>query len=91
MRDFAIGEPPQHVLVANVEGVLYAAQGRCPHGKTLLARGDLCERRVVCLTHRYEFDLVTGRSDEDSELLLRRYPVNVLGDGIFVDLEVQSL
>lgn len=87
MREFIIGAPPHRLLVANVAGVFYATQSRCPHGQTALAQGYLCERRLVCRTHSYEFDLLTGLSAEDRDLRLRRYPVTVGGGEVLVDLD----
>ena len=49
------------VLIANVGGQFYAAQGRCPHMKAYLAKGKLNGSIVTCPLHGSQFDLKNGK------------------------------
>jgi nitrite reductase/ring-hydroxylating ferredoxin subunit len=50
----------REVLLANVEGTLYATQNRCPHLGWRLSAGTLEGRVVTCPGHDSRFDLATG-------------------------------
>ena len=58
----------------------------CPHEDVALAGGDLEGSELVCPGHGYGFDLATGACTHDRTLALRRYPVTVTGDEVWVDL-----
>jgi 3-phenylpropionate/trans-cinnamate dioxygenase ferredoxin component len=49
------------ILIANVGGQYYAAEGRCPHMKGNLAKGKLNGSIVTCPVHGSQFDLKTGK------------------------------
>ena len=74
------------VLVTRVDGELVAVPGVCPHEDVALAGGDLRGAAIVCPGHGYEFDLRTGRCTHDPGLELRRYPITLVGDEVWVDL-----
>ncbi len=48
------------VLVANIEGELYAIGDRCTHRGCLLSKGKIEGDVVVCPCHRSRFNLRTG-------------------------------
>lgn len=76
------------VLVARVDGQLYAYQGLCPHAGAELAKGALCGHRVVCPWHHSVFDLGSGERLEPPALDgLKRYPLSQDGDAVTVTLE----
>lgn len=50
----------QPVLVANVEGTLYAVDDRCPHRSCLLSTGPFEGRVATCPCHGSQFDVTTG-------------------------------
>jgi nitrite reductase/ring-hydroxylating ferredoxin subunit len=52
----------REVLLANVEGTLYATQNRCPHLGWRLSAGTLEGRVVTCPGHDSRFDLSTGHA-----------------------------
>jgi nitrite reductase/ring-hydroxylating ferredoxin subunit len=58
MGGFKAGEV--EVLVANIEGNLYAIGDRCTHRRCLLSKGKLEENVVICPCHRSRFDVKTG-------------------------------
>jgi 3-phenylpropionate/trans-cinnamate dioxygenase ferredoxin component len=51
----------KEILMARVDGKYYAAAGRCPHMKGLLAKGKLKETVVTCSVHGSQFDLRNGK------------------------------
>lgn len=76
------------VAVARLEdGSTYVAfDARCPH-----ARGPLAEAKrngdvIICPWHFFRFDLGTGKPPGTTSILaLRRYPVSVKDDAIFIE------
>jgi nitrite reductase/ring-hydroxylating ferredoxin subunit len=74
------------VLVTRIDGELVACPGVCPHEDVALAGGDLHGATLTCPGHGYMFDLHTGRCAHDPGLELRRYPITIIGDEIWVDL-----
>jgi nitrite reductase/ring-hydroxylating ferredoxin subunit len=86
LRAFRVAGVTWPVIVANVGGELFAVPGVCPHEDVGLADGDLAGATLTCPGHGYAFDLRTGRCPHDPELELRRYPITIVGDEIWVDL-----
>jgi nitrite reductase/ring-hydroxylating ferredoxin subunit len=75
------------VLVVWIEDEIVAMPGVCPHEDVGLAEGELGEDGVLtCPGHGYRFELATGRCEHDAALQLRRYPVTVVGEEVWVDL-----
>jgi 3-phenylpropionate/trans-cinnamate dioxygenase ferredoxin subunit len=86
----------------NVNGEIIAALNLCPHELAPVCRGKVRgttlpsppgEYRwgregeiLACPWHGWEFDLLTGRALADERVRLRRYPVSVEDDTIFVTL-----
>ena len=87
VRGFAVEGVTWPVLVVWLGDEIIAAPGVCPHEDVALAGGDLDGDGVLtCPGHGYRFDLATGRCEHDAALILRRYPVTVVGDEVWVDL-----
>ena len=86
LRAFAVTGVTWPVIVTRVDGELVAVPGVCPHEDVPLATGELCGRAIVCAGHGYAFDLQTGRCAHDPALELRRYPITLVGDDVWVDL-----
>lgn len=74
------------ILVANLNGRYLVTAAACPHEGVSLAEGSLCDTRVTCAAHGYEFDLATGRCTHDPALSLRRFQVTIAGGDVYVDL-----
>ena len=55
------------VMVANVDGQIFAVQGDCTHANVPLAQGVLEGHTVMCCQHRTRFDLRTGAILEHTE------------------------
>ncbi len=82
------------LLLARVEGKIYAAGRKCPHlGFNLCRGGKLDGAAIVCPLHKAKFDLATGRIERDPRLLflglkakgdLPVYPVRIDGEQVLV-------
>lgn len=52
--------PPFDILLANVDGEVFALEDACPHSGQSLAEGHLCGKAVVCPAHEWKVALATG-------------------------------
>jgi len=86
VRAFAVDGVTWPVIVTRIAGELIACPGVCPHEDVGLAGGELIGTTLVCPGHGYAFDLTSGRCVHDAALELRRYPITVVGDELYVDL-----
>src|SRR4051794_28837452 len=87
LRAFPVAGVTWPVLVTIVEGELIAVPGVCPHEDVALGDyGVLRGTTLLCRVHGFEFDVQTGRCEHDPRLHLRRYPVTLAGDEVWVDL-----
>jgi toluene monooxygenase system ferredoxin subunit len=86
LRAFAVPGVTWPVIVTRLDGELIAVPGVCPHEDVELAGGVLRGGALICPGHSYVFDLRTGRCAHDPGLELRRYPITVIGDDLWVDL-----
>ncbi len=74
------------IALFNIEGKIYAINNACPHAEGPLGEGDLEETKVICPWHGWEFDVITGAFEEDPDVKVDTYPVEVNGDEIFVEI-----
>jgi nitrite reductase/ring-hydroxylating ferredoxin subunit len=90
IRTFEVPGEEWPVLVTILEHELIATPGVCPHRDVELADyGELCGAVLTCRAHGYEFDLRTGRCTDDPRLRMQRYPVTVIDDEVWVDIELR--
>jgi 3-phenylpropionate/trans-cinnamate dioxygenase ferredoxin subunit len=72
------------ILLANVDGAVYATQGICSHEYFELDKGFLTGDSITCALHLSRFDLASGDAlDPPAEIPLAVYPV-VIDDGQIV-------
>lgn len=81
-------------VLADVDGVevalfvcrgrIVATQGQCPHNEGPLHEGEVEGTVLTCPWHGWTFDLATGECLEDDTIELKRYPVAIEGDDVFV-------
>jgi nitrite reductase/ring-hydroxylating ferredoxin subunit len=50
------------IVLANVDGAVYALDGLCTHMEARLAEGSLYEECLMCPVHGGEFDVRTGEA-----------------------------
>ncbi len=75
------------VLLANVEGTVYAVDDLCTHEDSSLSLGCLKGPLVSCTLHGSRFDVRTGRPMEPPATEpLRTYPVRIREGSVEVDL-----
>lgn len=85
MRLVELGGRP--ILVANVDGRLFAVQGTCSHEGYPLDDGELDESTVTCGLHYSRFDLRDGTVlDPPAETPLVTHLVTVEDDRVIVRL-----
>jgi len=73
-------------VVSNVDGVLHALDGICPHRGGPLAQGALHGNAIVCPWHAWEFDCRTGEHDYNPSIRLERVPVKLQGNDVCLEL-----
>lgn len=86
VRGFDVDGVAVPVLVANVDGTLYASTSMCPHEDVSLIDGAHIGAKLICPGHAYEFDLRTGACSHDPKLRLHCYRVSVVDDVLYVDI-----
>jgi nitrite reductase/ring-hydroxylating ferredoxin subunit len=67
-------------------GEIHAVDNRCPHMGFPLHRGSVADGILTCHWHHARFDLCTGGTFDQWADELRRFPVEVDGDDVYVDL-----
>ena len=75
------------VVLANVDGDVYALEDVCSHQDYPLSDGHLDGKDVVCIYHGARFDACTGaRKTLPAVRPVKSYPTEVRNGEIFVDL-----
>jgi nitrite reductase/ring-hydroxylating ferredoxin subunit len=76
-----------HTICLLAEGDdVYAVDNRCPHMGFPLHRGTVSDGILTCHWHHARFDLCTGGTFDQWADELRRFPVEVDGEDVYVDL-----
>src|SRR5919197_6773342 len=68
------------------EDSVYAVDNRCPHMGFPLSRGSCRDGILTCHWHHARFDLRTGGTFDPWADELRRFPVELDGDDVLVDV-----
>ncbi len=75
------------ILIANVEGRLYAVDDTCTHEDSSLALGCLKGELISCTLHGSRFNVRTGEPmEEPAEEPLKTYAVHVEDELIHIEL-----
>src|SRR5881275_2179478 len=76
-----------HTVCLLAEGdEVYAVDNRCPHMGFPLHRGTVSDGILTCHWHHARFDLCTGGTFDQWADELRRFPIQLDGDDVLVDL-----
>lgn len=59
MKSYSVGG--KQILIANIDGKLYAINGVCTHAGGDLSKGKLEGKIVTCPRHGSKFDVTTGK------------------------------
>lgn len=74
------------IVLLRANGELRAFQGLCPHAGAPLAEGALCHGRLICPWHKAAYRAEDGGLCEPPSLdSLKRYPLELRGDEVWVD------
>ncbi|WP_426158393.1 FAD-dependent oxidoreductase [Pseudomonas sp. TSRC2-2] len=74
------------IVLLRANGELRAFQGQCPHAGAPLAEGALCHGRLICPWHKAAYRAEDGGLCEPPSLdSLKRYPLELRGDDVWVD------
>lgn len=68
----------------NVNGVISAIDGICPHQGGPLADGALCGTTVTCPWHGWQFDVQSGKTPLGSKIKQSVFEVRVEGQDVLV-------
>ncbi len=86
MIDFDYNE--KKILVANLNGKIYATDRICTHADADLTTGILCEEGITCPLHLSTFNLETGiPRNLPAEVPLKTYNVKIEQNEIYVEVE----
>jgi nitrite reductase/ring-hydroxylating ferredoxin subunit len=81
----------RHTICLFAEGDdVHAVDNRCPHMGFPLHRGTVSDGILTCHWHHARFDLCTGGTFDQWADELRRFPVQIDGDDVLVDLTPQA-
>lgn len=83
----ALDVEEKHLLLANIEGEVFAVSGYCTHEETDLGNGFMIEERVVCPLHLSQFDLKSGAvQNPPATLPLMRFNVKIEDGTVFIEV-----
>lgn len=81
----------QRILIANVDGILYAVDDTCTHEDASLSSGSLTGDLVKCPLHGSRFSVRTGAPLEDpAEEPLRCYAVKINEGRVLIGLNSRT-
>ncbi len=83
-----VGGSGRNALVFRLEGgklAAYAAE--CPHAGALMRPENEMSGVLTCFLHQWQFDISTGRCLNVPPHCLTRYPVEVQGVDVFLNLD----
>ena len=77
----------QPLVLANVEGTVYALENQCSHQEYPLSDGELDGADVVCIYHGARFDACSGKNKGLPAIRpVKVFPVQVRDGEIYVEL-----
>ena len=77
----------ERIVLANVDGDIYALQNRCSHQDLPLSDGELDGDRLECLYHGARFDVSTGKAVGLPAIKpVETYDVQIRGQEIYVQI-----
>lgn len=74
------------------QGEIRVFEGRCPHQGTLLSEGDISQGKLICRSHQWQFDCLSGRGivrpdSGQTESCLRSIASSVVGGQVMVAVD----
>ena len=75
------------VVLANVDGDIFALQDECSHEEYPLSDGELDGEDLVCIYHGARFECATGRNKSLPAIRpVKSFAVQIQDDEIYIDL-----
>lgn len=76
------------IVLANVDGHIYALEDRCSHQDYPLSAGEIEDGQIECSFHGARFDVCTGRATQLPAITpVRTFEVEVRDDDVYVLLD----
>ena len=76
------------IVLANVDGHIYALEDRCSHQDYPLSAGEVEDGQIECSFHGARFDVCTGRATQLPAITpVRTFEVEVRDDSVYVLLD----
>jgi len=78
--------------VSNVDGLLFAVDGRCGHAGGILSNGHLDGKVVACPKHGAEYDVTTGKNLKKPRVPFAKasdrgsYKVTIDGENVILEV-----
>jgi len=83
LRPVMVGMDP--VVLANVDGAIYAVMDRCSHEDLPLSDGEMEGTVLVCQYHGARFDVTSGAPRALPAVKpVKTFPVEIREDGIYI-------
>jgi len=70
--------------IFNIDGVISAIDGLCPHQGGPLAEGEVCGTVVTCPWHGWQFDVRTGQPLYGGRTYQPVFEVKIVGEDVLV-------
>jgi nitrite reductase/ring-hydroxylating ferredoxin subunit len=78
----------EHIVLARVDGKVYALEDQCSHQEYPLSDGELEGERLECIYHGAVFDVCTGDAKQLPAIKpVKTYEVDLRDDDVYVDVE----
>jgi len=78
------------VLLARLNGVVYAYENRCAHLGVALSEGRLDGSVLTCRAHHWQYDVRSGAGINPATACLRCFAVKIEDGTVFVDVQAPS-
>ena len=83
----SVGAGGQQLVLANIDGTIYALIDQCSHEEYPLSDGDLEGTDVVCMYHGARFDVCTGKNKALPAIRpVRSFPVEIRDGDVYVEV-----
>lgn len=77
----------ERIVLANVDGDVYALEDRCSHQDYPLSEGELEGEKLECIFHGARFDVCSGRALQLPAVRpVKTYPVEIRDEEIYVEV-----
>ena len=78
----------KQVCLSKFKDRIVAFAAKCPHAGGSLVNGHVDGLgNIVCPLHRYKFNIDNGRNTSGEGYFLKRFPLEINSEGIFISLE----